>query len=196
MLWLKSPLAAVPLVLLTVSVFWHLRLGLQVFIEDYVHEEGSKIAALLLLNAYAIGAATLCVFSILKIAFGGVLDVTKGGKHVTTVTTTRNFYPSQDPADGLVGKFFDTSDSDSAVGLDAGLRRDIWTVINVQTAPLAALINQGNTVFANYAKNSSKRVTGFKRTIPIPRYSFMPIGSGDSRCYPGSTVCGRLLSTI
>jgi succinate dehydrogenase / fumarate reductase membrane anchor subunit len=71
-LWLKSPLAAVPMVLLTISTFWHLRLGLQVFIEDYVHEEGSKIAAFLLLNAYAIGAATLCVFSILKIAFGGV----------------------------------------------------------------------------------------------------------------------------
>ena len=46
-LWLKSPLAAVPLLLLVVSVFWHLRLGLQVFIEDYVHEEGGKIACLL-----------------------------------------------------------------------------------------------------------------------------------------------------
>jgi cytochrome c-type biogenesis protein CcmF len=86
-----------------------------------------------------------------KIAFGAVLNVSKGGNHVTTVTTTRNFYPSQDPTDGLIGKFFDTANSDSAVGLDAGLRRDIWTVINVQTAPLAGLINQGNNVFAKYA---------------------------------------------
>jgi cytochrome c-type biogenesis protein CcmF len=86
-----------------------------------------------------------------KIAFGAVLNVSKGGKHVTTVTTTRNFYPSQDPGDGLIGKFFDSANSDSAVGLDAGLRRDIWTVINVQTAPLAGLINQGNAVFAKYA---------------------------------------------
>jgi cytochrome c-type biogenesis protein CcmF len=86
-----------------------------------------------------------------KIAFGAVLNVSKGGKHVTTVTTTRNFYPSQDPNDGLIGKFFDSANSDSAVGLDAGLRRDIWTVINVQTGPLAGLINQGNNVFAKYA---------------------------------------------
>jgi cytochrome c-type biogenesis protein CcmF len=86
-----------------------------------------------------------------KIAFGAVLNVSKGGKHVTTVTTTRNFYPSQDPNDGLIGKFFDSANSDSAVGLDAGLRRDIWTVINVQTAPLAGLINQGNNLFAKYA---------------------------------------------
>jgi succinate dehydrogenase / fumarate reductase, membrane anchor subunit len=71
-LWLKSPLTAVPLVLLVVSVFWHLRIGLQVFIEDYVHEEGAKLGCFLLLNAYAIGAAALSIFSILKIAFGGV----------------------------------------------------------------------------------------------------------------------------
>ena len=71
-LWLKSPLVAVPLILLVISVFWHLRLGLQTFIEDYVHEEGNKIAVLLLLNAYAFICGALCVFSILKIAFGGV----------------------------------------------------------------------------------------------------------------------------
>ncbi|WP_419826390.1 succinate dehydrogenase, hydrophobic membrane anchor protein [Sphingomonas sp.] len=70
-LWLKSPLVAVPMVLLVVSVCWHFRLGLQVVIEDYVHE-GSKIVATLLANAYALAIATLSIFSILKIAFGGV----------------------------------------------------------------------------------------------------------------------------
>lgn len=71
-LWLKSPLVAVPLVLLVLSTFWHMRLGLQVFIEDYVHDEGNKVAVLLILNAYVFLCGALCVFSILKIAFGGV----------------------------------------------------------------------------------------------------------------------------
>lgn len=70
--WMGSPLVAVPMVLLTISVFYHLRLGLQVVMEDYVHEEGSKVFCLLLLNLYAIGGAALAIFSILKIAFGGV----------------------------------------------------------------------------------------------------------------------------
>jgi cytochrome c-type biogenesis protein CcmF len=86
-----------------------------------------------------------------KISFGAVLAVSKGGHHVTTVRTTRNIYPSQNPADGLIGRFFDTSNSDSEVGLDAGPLRDIWTVINVDPTPLDSVINQGNSVFAAYA---------------------------------------------
>ncbi|MET0270220.1 MAG: succinate dehydrogenase, hydrophobic membrane anchor protein [Sphingomonas sp.] len=69
--WIASPFVAVPLILLAVNVFYHLRLGLQVVIEDYQHDE-SRIVALVALNFYTIGAAALAVFSIAKIAFGGV----------------------------------------------------------------------------------------------------------------------------
>ncbi len=69
--WLAQPLVAVPMALMLVSVFWHLKLGLQVLIEDYVHEDGLKFFAIMLLNFYAIGGAALGIFAIAKIAFTG-----------------------------------------------------------------------------------------------------------------------------
>ncbi|WP_420607762.1 succinate dehydrogenase, hydrophobic membrane anchor protein [Novosphingopyxis sp.] len=70
-MWLSSSLAAVPMILLLVSTCWHLRLGLQVFIEDYVHEARGKLPLLILLNFYAIAAAALGTFAVLKLAFTG-----------------------------------------------------------------------------------------------------------------------------
>ena len=69
--WLSSPAAAVPMLLLIVSTFWHLKLGMQVVIEDYVHEDGTKLFAITLLNFFAIGLGATAFFSVLKIAFGG-----------------------------------------------------------------------------------------------------------------------------
>lgn len=69
--WLRSPLAAVPMLLLIVSTFWHLKLGLQVVIEDYVHEEGVKLFSILVLNFFTIAGPALAFFAVLKIAFGG-----------------------------------------------------------------------------------------------------------------------------
>lgn len=68
--WMKQPVVAVPLLLFAVSVFWHLRLGLQVLIEDYVHKAGNKFVAVLALNAFAVAGGFVAVFSILKIALG------------------------------------------------------------------------------------------------------------------------------
>jgi succinate dehydrogenase / fumarate reductase, membrane anchor subunit len=69
--WLAQPLVAVPMMLMLVSVFWHLKLGLQVLIEDYVHDDGLKFGCIMLLNFYAIGGAALGIFAIAKIAFTG-----------------------------------------------------------------------------------------------------------------------------
>ena len=82
-----------------------------------------------------------------KISFGAVLDVSKAGKHVTRLSTTRGFYPSQDPTQGLVGRFFN-GEADSNVGLRAGLTKDIWTVVNPDLTPLGTYINRANSVFA------------------------------------------------
>jgi cytochrome c-type biogenesis protein CcmF len=81
-----------------------------------------------------------------KISLGAVLDVSKGGKHLSTLRTTRGFYPSQDVSQGIVGRFFG-GESESEVGLRAGFGRDIWTVINPNLAPLTPIIERGNRTF-------------------------------------------------
>jgi len=82
-----------------------------------------------------------------KIEFGAVLAVSKGGRHVTTVSTNRGYYPDTNPNDGVIGRFF-SGEADSTVGLDAGLTKDIWTVINTGgLTPLQGLINKGDRYF-------------------------------------------------
>jgi succinate dehydrogenase / fumarate reductase membrane anchor subunit len=69
--WLRSPLNATGMLLLVVSIFWHIKLGMQVIIEDYVHEEGNKIFLIILLNFAVVAAAALALVCVLKIALGG-----------------------------------------------------------------------------------------------------------------------------
>jgi succinate dehydrogenase / fumarate reductase, membrane anchor subunit len=69
--WLAQPVVAVPMLLMLISIFWHVRLGLQVLIEDYLHDDGNKLAALTLLNFYVIGAAAFGIFMVAKHAFTG-----------------------------------------------------------------------------------------------------------------------------
>lgn len=69
--WASNPTVAFALILMVVSVFWHLRLGLQVLIEDYVHGEATRLLAIVILNFYAIGGAAYGIFAIARIAFAG-----------------------------------------------------------------------------------------------------------------------------
>jgi len=68
--WLSQPAAAVAMVLLIISTFWHARLGLQVLAEDYIHTTGNKFAILLLLNFAAIGGGAFGVFCVVRLALG------------------------------------------------------------------------------------------------------------------------------
>jgi hypothetical protein len=96
-----------------------------------------------------------------KVQFGAVLVVSRGGKHVTTLHTERGFYPSTSAADGIISRFFDSSNADSTVGLDAGPLRDIWTVVNSRASnAMVNEINRGDTLFTQELNSMLAKTKG------------------------------------
>jgi succinate dehydrogenase / fumarate reductase membrane anchor subunit len=67
---LANPIIALVLLALIGSGTVHMRLGMQTIIEDYVHNEGAKIACLMLNTFFAAFIALASVFAVLKISFG------------------------------------------------------------------------------------------------------------------------------
>lgn len=68
--WLRTPLAAILMILLLIALFYHTALGLQVVIEDYVHST-TKFAAVIAVRLGCCALATAGVVAILRIALSG-----------------------------------------------------------------------------------------------------------------------------
>ena len=65
-----SPFVAAHFVLLFVSVAIHMRIGMQVIVEDYVHGEALKIFLLGASTFFSIAVATVAILAVLKLAVG------------------------------------------------------------------------------------------------------------------------------
>ena len=68
---LSNPIVAILMLLFVISGVVHMRLGMQVVIEDYVQHEVLKILAVMANTFFAVAVGAACAFALLKISFGG-----------------------------------------------------------------------------------------------------------------------------
>lgn len=69
--WLAWPGNTTLMLLLIYCVFLHAQLGVQVVIEDYVHDEGVKILSLIAVKFAAVFLGVFSAVAVLRVAFVG-----------------------------------------------------------------------------------------------------------------------------
>jgi succinate dehydrogenase / fumarate reductase membrane anchor subunit len=65
------PIIAILLAAAFVSVLWHMRLGMQVIVEDYVHTPALKLTALLFNTFFTLLLGVAALYAIITMALGG-----------------------------------------------------------------------------------------------------------------------------
>jgi succinate dehydrogenase / fumarate reductase membrane anchor subunit len=65
--WFSGPWTIVLMIALVVATFHHAQLGLQVVIEDYIHNDAVRLASLIAVKGAAILLGMACVVSVLKL---------------------------------------------------------------------------------------------------------------------------------
>jgi succinate dehydrogenase / fumarate reductase, membrane anchor subunit len=68
--WLRDPVSAGVWVMLLIAAFYHGALGLQVVIEDYVGNDGARLALLILMRLAALLGCILGIVSVVKLSLG------------------------------------------------------------------------------------------------------------------------------
>jgi succinate dehydrogenase / fumarate reductase membrane anchor subunit len=66
---LGSPLIAIIMLLFIISVTTHMRIGMQVIIEDYVHDEANKFILVIANTFFAVAVGLASAFAILMLSF-------------------------------------------------------------------------------------------------------------------------------
>jgi cytochrome c-type biogenesis protein CcmF len=85
--------------------------------------------------------------SLEKIDLGAVLRARRGDGKPVTLRPERSFFPANDPTLGAVSRYFE-GEATSEVGMDTGLRRDLWTVVSPDVVNLLGVARRGDRVFA------------------------------------------------
>lgn len=68
--WVGAPGTAIAFILLLIATFYHVSLGFQVVIEDYVHTELTKLGLIIAVRLFCFGLAVAGIFAVLRMAFG------------------------------------------------------------------------------------------------------------------------------